>query len=189
MKRVLCFLFLLISSHPCLAKVVKVAAKTPPNPSLKRLIIPVDNVTPTITQADVAKVIPLDFKQGESQSTVLTRIADRGFSLWFNSAAIKSSSLGRMAENAQEKLKTDVVVPAQSDHGISHKFSFRVEAFQALAKLEYSGWLNASVLYDAKAAASGIFFKDKVFSDKDLVVSHTANREQDLSMVALAWSW
>ena len=188
MKRVICFLFLLMSSHPCLAKVVK-AAKAPPKPLLKRLIIPVDNVTPTITQADVAKVIPLDFKQGESQSTVLTRIADRGFSLWFNSAAIKSSSLGRMAENAQEKLKTDVVVPANSDHSVSHKFSFRVEAFQALAKLEYTGWLNASVLYDAKAAASGVFFKDKVFSDKDLVVSHTANREQDLSMVALAWSW
>lgn len=180
MKRVICFLFLISASLPCLAKVdLK---------STKRLIIPVDNVTPKITQDDVAKVIPLDFKEGESQSTVLTRIADRGFSLWFNSSAIKSSAVGRMAETAQEKLKTDVVVPASSSGGVSHKFSFRLEAFQALAKIEYTGWLNASLKYDAKSSQTGVFFTEKIL-EKDLVVSHTANREQDLSMVALAWSW
>lgn len=157
--------------------------------STKRLIIPEDKVTPKITSEDVAKVVPTDLKAGDSESTVITRIADRGFSLWFNSAAMKATTIGRIAETAQEKLKTDVVVPAASPKGVSHKFSFKIEAFQALAKLEYTGWLKAAVNYDAKASATDISFKEKVFHNKDLIVSHKADKQQDLSMIGLAWSW
>lgn len=181
MRLIMSFLFLIGFTCPCMAKVdLK---------STKRLIIPEDKVTPKITQADVAKVVPLDLKQGDSEGTVLTRIADRGFSLWFNSAAMKATTLGRIAETAQEKLKTDVVVPASTPKGVSHKFSFKVEAFQALAKVEYTGWMKAAINYDAKAAETDIFVKEKVFSNKDLVVSHKATKEQGLSMVGLAWSW
>ncbi|MEN0057234.1 MAG: hypothetical protein AAGB31_00240 [Bdellovibrio sp.] len=181
MRLILSFLFFI--GFPCLCW-CKVDIK-----STKRLIIPVDTVTPKITSDDVAKVVPLDLRQGDSEGTVMTRIADRGFSLWFNSSAVKQSTLGRIAENTQEKLKTDVVVPAGTPEGVSHKFSFRVEAFQALAKMEYSGWLRAAINYDAKASVTDIFFKEKVFSDKDLTVSHKADKEQGLSMIGLAWSW
>ncbi|KYG67060.1 hypothetical protein AZI86_08590 [Bdellovibrio bacteriovorus] len=181
MRRLLSFLILFGFSCTCPAKV---ALK-----STKRLIIPVDNVTPKITSEDVAKVIPLDLKEGDSQGTVFGRIADRGFSLWFNSSFVKSSALGQMAERTQEKLKTDVVVPAGTPNGVSHKFSFRVEAFQALAKLEYSGWLKASVNYDAKASCTDILFKEKVLENKDLVVSHKVSKEEGLSMVGLGWSF
>lgn len=181
MRRLFSFLILLGFSCTCPAKVdLK---------STKRLVIPVDNVTPRITSADVARVVPLDLRQGDSEGTVFSRIADRGFSLWFNSSFVKNSKLGQMAERAQEKLKTDVVVPSQVPNGISHKFSFRVEAFQALAKLEYTGWLKASVNYDAKASCTDILFKEKVLEDKDLVVSHKASKEEGLSMVGLAWSF
>ncbi|WP_415062370.1 hypothetical protein [Bdellovibrio sp.] len=181
MRLIMTVLFLVTCSGVCWGKVdLK---------STKRLIIPVDQVTPKITQADVAQVVPMDFKEGDSQNTVFSRIADRGFSLWFNSSFMKESALGRFAEEAQEKLKTDVVVPASTTKGVSHKFSFRIEAFQALAKMEYTGWLRAAINYDAKASATDILFKEKVFANKDLIVSHRANKDQDLSMIGLAWSW
>lgn len=181
MRRLLSFLFLLGFSCTCPAKVdIK---------STKRLIIPVDNVTPKITSADVAKIVPLDLNEDDSEGTVLSRIADRGFSLWFNSSFVKSSAIGQFAERTQEKLKTDVIVPAGTPSGTSHKFSFRVEAFQALAKLEYTGWLKAAVNYDAKASCTDILFKEKVFENKDLVVSHKATQQEGLSMVGLAWSF
>ncbi|WP_413569343.1 hypothetical protein ACLWBD_01910 [Bdellovibrio sp. HCB117] len=180
MKLIMSCLLILGFTCPCLGKVdLK---------STKRLIIPKDNVTPKITKSDVAKVIPLDLKAGDSQGTVLGRIADRGFSLWFNSRMMKETALGRFAEQTQEKLKTDVVVPASSKEGVSHKFSFRVEAFQALAKVEYSGWLKAAFNYDAKAAATDIVLKEK-YRNKDLFVTHKANKDEDLSMVGVAWSW
>ncbi|WII72241.1 hypothetical protein QJS83_17395 [Bdellovibrio sp. 22V] len=155
----------------------------------KRLIIPKDTVTPKLTKEDVAKVIPLDIKEGDSTGQVMNRIADRSFNLWFNSSAVKSSAIGRLAEETQEKLKTDVVVPASTAKGISHKFSFRIEAFQALAKIEYTGWLKAAVNYDAKSSETNIFFKEKVLENKDLIVSHKADKTQGLSMVGLAWSF
>ncbi len=181
MRLVMSFLLFIFAGVPCWAKVdLK---------STKRLIIPVDRVTPKITSADVAKVVPTDLKEGDSESTVLTRIADRGFSLWFNSSAMRATTLGRMAETAQEKLKTDVVVPASTPRGVSHKFSFKIEAFQALAKVEYTGWLRAAINYDAKSSETDILFKDKVFQNKDLIVSHKASKEQGLSMVGLAWTF
>lgn len=181
MKWIMSFLLLLMCSGSCWAKVdLK---------STKRLIIPVDTVTPKITSADVAKVVPLDLRQGDSEGTVVSRIADRGVSLWFNSTLMKDSTLGRMAQETQEKLKADVYVPATTPLGVSHKFSLKIEAFQALAKLEYSGWLKAAVNYDARSAVTDILFKEKVFADKDLILSHKAGGEQAFSMIGLAWAW
>lgn len=181
MRSLLSFFLLIGFSCSCWAKV---DYKT-----TKRLVIPVDNVTPKITTEDVARVVPTDLPAGTSQSTLLNRIVDRGVSLWFNSAVMKQSALGRMAEETQEKLKTDLVVPADEEGGVSHKFSFKFEAFQALAKLEYEGWMRAAINFDAKSSSTNIYLKERVFVDKELIVSHKADREQDLSMVGLAWSW
>lgn len=181
MKWLISFLLFWMSSGVCWAKVdLK---------STKRLIIPVDTVTPKITNADVAQVVPLDLHQGASEGVVFSRIADRGFNLWFNSSFIKQSSLGRIAEETQQKLKADVVVPPSGALGVSHRFSFKVEAFQAVAKIEYTGWLHADLNYDAKESATNFLFKEKVFANKDLILSHKRNREQAFSMIGLAWTW
>lgn len=181
MKLIMSFLLLIGFTVPCLGKVDL--------DSTKPLVIPEDKVTPKLTKDDVAKVIPTDFKQGDDQATVFTRIADRGISLWFNSTTMKETYLGRFAEEAQEKLKTDVVVPAQSPQGVDHKLSFKIEAFQAMAKFEYTGWLKAAVNYDAKASATDILFKEKILTNKDLILNHKVNKDQNLSMIGLAWTW
>lgn len=174
------FLIVLGFANTCLAK-VDIA-------STKPMIIPVDNVTPKITTDDVAKVIPLD-KSIRDTGTMMTRIADRSFNLWFNSETVQESLLGRVVQETQETLKTDLVVPAETKQGVSHKFSFRVECFQALAKLEYTGWLKAAVNYNARDAETNVEFKEKVFVNKDLIISHKGNNKQGLSMVGLAWQW
>ena len=179
----LLYLFILSVSCPCLA--AKVSVK-----NTKPMIIPVDTVTPKITQADVEKLVPLEMAKTSTSSNILTRIADRGFSMWFNSAAIKDSALGRAAEKTQEKLKTDVVIQeGAGDNSVKHKFSMRLEAFQAMAKLEYSGWMKANVNYDASRAQTNFEIKEKAFGDKDLVVSHKASSKEALSMVGLNWNF
>ena len=181
MRRVLSLLILMGFTCPCMAKVdLK---------STKPLKIPVDNVTPRITTEDVAKIIPTDVNRGTTTSQFVTRVADKTFNLWFNSAAMKNSALGRAVETTQEKLKTDVEVKADTPEGISHKISVRIDAFQALAKLEYKGWVNCALNYDAKSSESLFQLKEKVLDNKNLIVSHKATRDQDLSMIGLAWSW
>ncbi|MFM6928044.1 MAG: hypothetical protein ACKOX6_06235 [Bdellovibrio sp.] len=174
------FLIVLGFANTCLAK-VDIA-------STKPMVIPVDNVTPKLTSADVAKVIPLD-RGIRDTGTMMSRIADRSFNLWFSSETVQESLLGRVVQETQETLKTDVEVPASDKHGISHKFSFRVECFQALAKLEYKGWLNAAINYNARDAQTDIEVKEKVFVNKDLIFSHKGSSKEGLSMVGLAWQW
>lgn len=173
--------FILVPASLCWAKVsIR---------NTKPLVIPIDRFTPKITKEDVAKVIPLDVTPEDSTSKVMSRIADRSFNLWFNSSAVKNSRFGRMAEETQEKLKTDVVVPAESPNGISHKISVRIEAFQAMAKMEYRGWLNAGINYDAKSSETNIEVNEEILDDKKLVVSHKVSKSEGLSMVGVGWSW
>jgi hypothetical protein len=152
-------------------------------------VIPKDTVTPRVTSADIAKIIPTDMAAGESGTMVMTRIADKSFNLWFNSTAMQDSPLVRIAEKTQKTLNTDVVVAAKNPNEVSHKISFRVEAFQALAKLEYSGWTKCVVNYDAKVSQTNVELKEKVFHNKDLVLSHKKNPAEGLSMIGLAWTW
>ena len=184
MRRLGSILLLMLSLGTCCKCLAKIDLK-----STKPLVIPQDTVTPRITSEDVAKIIPTDIKKDESTSSVMSRIADRTFNAWFNSSTIKNSAVGRIAEKTQEKLKTDVVVAGAKPEDTTHKFSFRIEAFQALAKLEYTGWMKAVVDYDAKVSQTNVEVKEKVFHDKDLVLSHKKNSEQGLSMIGLAWSW
>ncbi|WP_413559661.1 hypothetical protein [Bdellovibrio sp. HCB209] len=178
---ILLFLSALVCSGKCMAGVEL--------STTKKLVIPVDNVTPKITTQDVQKVIPTDNVYAETTSTMMTRIADRTFNLWFNSDVVQESLLGKAIQETQETLKTDVVVPASSKQGISHRFSFRVEAFQALAKMEYKGWLNAAVNYNAAAASTDVEFRERVFRDKDLTLSHKGTSSNSLAMIGLAWQW
>ncbi len=157
--------------------------------STQRIEVPTDTVTPKITSEDVAKVVPLDLQQGESESRVFSRIADRGVSLWINSSILNDTSVGRLAKSTQEKLKTDIILPAKEPEGISHKFTLKVEAFQALARMHYSGWLKADFNYDLKSSTADFLVHEKIFVNKDLIFSHRTSREQALSSVALAWSW
>lgn len=155
----------------------------------KPMIIPVDNVTPRITEKDVEEVVPTDISQGESGNSVISRMLDKGFNYWYKNSELKKSSVGRAADAAQEKLKTDVVVPAATKNGTNHKFSFRVEAFQTQAKLEYTGWTKAAVKYDASHARTNFEVSEKVWKDKDLVLSHSVTSREDVSSVGVKWAW
>jgi hypothetical protein len=144
-------------------------------------------VTPKITSDDVSKIIPTDMQATGDSGAVANRIADRGLNYWFNSPAMKESTLGRVAQETQEKLHTDVIVEGGGAEKIQHKFSFRVEAFQALAKFEYTGWLKAAIDYDARASQTNILFSEKVFSNKELTLTHKT--KEALSMVGLGWNF
>ena len=60
---------------------------------------------------------------------------------------------------------------------------------QALTKLEYKGWVNAAVNYDARAAKTEAEVSEKIFNKQDLVISHAISREENKSQVALRWNW
>lgn len=152
------------------------------------LTIPTQQENDKITQNDVAKIIPTDLQQTDDINLVAAKIADRSIQAWFNSAAVQSSPLGRTAKTVEQKMTTDITLKADEPQAIEHKFSFQVLALQAMAKVQYTGWMNAVFNYDAKAAASMVEFSEKVFN-KDLFVNHSTSSKGNVSSVGLKWGW
>lgn len=150
------------------------------------LVIPVDKYTPKITSADVAKVFPLDVRPEHGTNRLVSRIADKGFGLWFDNV-IKDTGVGRLAEAAQETLKTDIQMAPSEPGGVVHKVTMEVEAFAAQAILKYSGWVKAQIRVGP--TGSDIVVRERIFEDKDLYISHSSKRDQDISMISMGWSW
>lgn len=158
--------------------------------STKPLVMPVgvSQEAEEITTQDVEKIIPTDLQATSDMNRVAVRIADRSLQTWFNSPAVKSSVVGRTANNVQQKMAADVTVKADEPEATEHKFSMQLLALQAMAKVQYTGWLNAVFNYDAKAAESMVEFSEKVFN-KDLFVNHTSSPREDISTVGIKWGW
>lgn len=143
---------------------------------------------PFITYQQMQKIIPTDMHPSDNQSLVLSKVADRGINEWLKSDGMKNSPLVQTVDDTQKKLKTDVTVSDSSDpNAVQHKFSFRVEALQALAKMEYTGWTRATVAYDAKASETNFELHKQLFADKDLILSHKAR--EGTSSVGVGWKW
>jgi len=183
MKSTLVTLLLLAASQVALAKLT--IANTQP------LAVPManENATDKISQKDVEKIIPMDIPQTSDMGVVVTKIADRSVQTWFNSAQVQASAIGKTANTVQKSMGTDIVVKSNEPRAIEHKFSMNILALQAMAKFQYTGWLNAVFNYDAKAAESMVEFSDKIFN-KDLFVNHTSSSAKgDVSTVGIKWGW
>lgn len=140
------------------------------------------------TKEDVSKVIPTDMHDSEDAAFVATRIGDRAVQAWFNSPTGKGSAVGRTATTVQENLKTEVAVKSE-EGAVEHKFTFQVLALQAISQIRYSGWLNAALDFDARARETKLELTEKLWTNKDFVISHTARADQGLSAVGLRWNW
>ncbi|MFZ4405598.1 MAG: hypothetical protein ACOYOK_16015 [Pseudobdellovibrionaceae bacterium] len=139
---------------------------------------------------DLSQIVPTDMSPTTNGNQVALKIADRSLNTFWNSSLIKSTSVGRVAETVKEKVKADVVIQGSKKDDIQHKFSFRFETFQALAKVEYTGWLNAYVNYDAKLSETNFKLSERVFTNKDLYVQHTVSvANKDLSTMGVSWTW
>jgi hypothetical protein len=182
-KTAIVTLIILATSQIALAKLT--IANTQP------LAVPMENEQGTehVTQKDVEKIIPTDMSQTDNMNAVAAKIADRSVQAWFNSAQVQGSVLGQTATSVQKKMATDITVKSDEPHGVDHKFSMQILALQAMAKLQYTGWLNAVFNYDAKAAETMVEFSDKIFN-KDLFINHTSSSSKgDVSTVGIKWGW
>jgi hypothetical protein len=76
-----------------------------------------------------------------------------------------------------------------ADHKTEHKITVKLLAMQALAKVEYKGWVRAGLNYDAKAAKTEAELLEALSENKDLVVSQSFTATENKSQVSLRWNW
>ncbi len=135
---------------------------------------------------DAAQVIPEGMTPTEDSGLIFSRIADRSVSSFFNSAQMRATPLGQTATTVEQKMKQDVTVESA---GIQHKMTFQVQAFQGLAKIDYSGLANATLKYQSRESIVGLEVFEKITKTKELVIGQLNKPDDRISSVNLRWNF
>ena len=90
---------------------------------------------------------------------------------------------------AEKKMQAEVNLGATGPEKTEHKFSFKVLAAQALAKIEYIGWVKAALKYDLKSANAEAELMENLANNKDLIISHSVSSAESKSQLSLRWNW
>ncbi len=167
---------------------------------MKQVIFPEKVELNELKAEDYAKFLPRNLENSQNEAYVANRFADLALQNIFNSPQVRNSSFGQTATKVEKAMKTEVSIngapknktngaAASSNPGIEHKISLQVLALQAQTKLEYKGWTNATLKHDARAKETGVEISEKVWRNKDLVLSHTKTDIEDKSSVGVRWNW
>lgn len=88
----------------------------------------------------------------QNNSFVMKRLMDRGSRRAMHSRWIKKSSIGKLADDVKHSLETDIEF--QDSKNVTHKFDFKIAAFQGQIFLQYEGVTKAQLRYDVSNGGS-----------------------------------
>lgn len=153
----------------------------------KKLELPAKTGAESMTDIFTVEILPDKVVPGETTQSFLTKMADNSLALYWRNSPLRYSQAGKAVEAAEKKLNVEAVY--QDDNQISHRFNFKVLAIQALAKIQYTGWVNAALNYDLKAARAAAEVTEQLSDKNDLVLSHEVSSTEQKSAVSLKWKW
>lgn len=133
--------------------------------------------------------VPTDMMATANSGLIFSRIADKSASTYFGSEAFRSMPIGGAATQMEKSMKADVVIGGDGPEEIQHKFNFNVEAFQALAKIQYTGITNAAIMYYALQSKLSFEVSEKLGLRKDLVFGQDFSPADRLSQVSFRWKF
>lgn len=159
----------------------------------KKIIAPKSIVIESAYVKTLNGTIPGNLGPSQNEGEVLKRFGDQAIQNWLDSPAVRNSSFGKAATQVEKAMKVEATVQtAPLSPGatpIDHKFSFQYLALQSQAKMEYKGYTNAQIKIDSGKNETAVEVSEKVFKNKDFVISHTKNATENNSSMGLRWSW
>ena len=155
----------------------------------ERLDMPSDISEPLMTSATSQRILPKTLQGNESAGSVISKMADNSFSIWWETTPVRNTAVGKAADRAEKNLKTEVNFKDNSASKTEHKIVFKILAMQALARIEYKGWIRAAINYDAKASKAEAEVSEKIFQRQDIVLSHAMTPSENKSQVSWRFDW
>ncbi len=178
-KQIAHFLFVMIASTFCWGRVDLKTTKV--------LSLPTEMSSSLITEEEKNKILPSTIANDASANEVLAKMADNTVSLWWSTTPLRQTSFGKTADAAEKKL--NVQADFEDNNKVKHTFNFKVLAMQALARIEYKGWVHATLSYDARAAKTEAEITEKINAKQDLVISESMTTAESKSQVGYRWNW
>ena len=147
----------------------------------------------SITQADVASIIPTDLKATNNGNQVRDRILQKSATAFFNSSMIKNTFLMKTAKSVENTTKMDIAIkkdvrnPAVQE--TEHKFNFDIQALKGEAKISYKGFIDSKIEYKAGSDTFLVSVEEQLSSNSKIALSHTKDREQSRQLLQYQLSW
>lgn len=152
------------------------------------LVLPIELSSSDVAAA-VNAIMPATDMSGFSQRQVASRILDNSLRYLWITSPLRYTAVGQVANKVEKTVQVEKVIAATQEDKVQHKFSFDVQGIQALARLKYSGWIKAAIQYNMNDASASAEVSEKIFEDKDLVLSQTVGAVDSTSQVSLRWDW
>ena len=141
-----------------------------------------------LTREDMNKIIPSNVTDKDSSGEVLKKMGDKAVNVWLKSSTAQKMAIVQTAQKVENAMKAEVNL-APEDSLVKHKLNFQVQAFQATSKVDYTGYVDASVSYNVRDNKAAYEVRKKVLQNKDLFVNHTDSKNENLSSVGLKWNF
>lgn len=135
------------------------------------------------------KILPKVIDSSDSSRAVVSKIVDNSLAYIWDRSGLNKSSVGRAAQSIDQKMKAEVSMGATQANPKGHRLSFKILAMQALAKIEYQGWVKAAFNYDAKDSKAEAEFLESLSKNQDLILSHSITKNENKSQLSLRWNW
>lgn len=153
----------------------------------KKLVLPEKAGAESMSDIFAGEILPERISADETSQSFLTKVADNSLSLYWKNSPLRHSAAGKAVEATEKKLNVEATY--QDENKVNHRFNFKVLAIQALAKIQYTGWVNAALNYDLKAARAAAEVSEALSEKNDLVLSHEMSNSEQKSAVSLKWKW
>jgi hypothetical protein len=144
-------------------------------------------VPPAIRSEDVAKYIPSSMANSNSQGFVASQILDRSMTSIFDSKEFQETSVGKASKSVEKSMAQDVAISGDDPLSTKHIFKFQVKAANAKAQMDYTGFFNAQVSYQAASQTTNLEIFQDLSKTTKLVYDHSANPVETRNMVSLRW--
>ncbi len=140
-----------------------------------------------LSKEDQMRIAPKNISDSESADSVLARMADNSVSLWWDRTPLRQSAIGKAADSVEKKMNLKVEI--EDKNKVKHSMNLKILAMQALARLEYRGWVRAAISYDARAAKTEAELSEDIGDTQHIVISHTITANENKSQFGWRWSW
>lgn len=153
----------------------------------KRLVLPVKVGAESLSDVLATEILPSKLAADETSQSFLSKVADNSLTLYWKHSPLRYTTAGKAVETAEKKLNVEATY--KDTNNVDHKINFKVLAMQALAKIQYTGWVNAALNYDLKAARAAAEVSEALSEKTDIVLSHEVSKIDQKSGVSLNWKW
>lgn len=152
-----------------------------------KLVLPNDVHQESIFDVINTEILPDQITAGETEGQIFTKMADKSISYYWKVTPLRQTAVGRAAETVEKNMKVEGGF--KDTQNVEHKFSFKILAVQALAKIEYKGWIKAAFNYDAKSEQTKAEIIESISNNNEIVISHAVQNSFNQSELSMRWNW